>query len=140
MTPAARRHAWTRIGVAALVGVVAGIATMAVMTGERTPGRVQAIMLAAGICLTGSLGGWIVGRCAPTDPARTVAAGLAALCLRFFPALAALAWLQSAGGRLRENGAAEWLLVFYLAVLATDILLHMIGARGGRGGGATTKN
>ena len=135
MTPPARRHAWTWIGAAALVAVVAIIATVALTTGDRRPGRVQAITLAAGICLTGSLGGWLVGRLGPTDPARNVATQLAAVCLRFFPALAALGWLQSAGGRLRESGAAEWLLVFYLSLLATDILLHMIGARSGSSGG-----
>lgn len=140
MTPARDRRTWTGIGAAALVAVVATIAAVALATGDRGPGRVQAITVAAGICLAGSLGGWFVGRLAPTDPARTVAMGLAAVCLRFFPALAALAWLQSAGDRIRAHGAAEWLLVFYLAVLATDILLHMIGARVAGGGGARTKN
>ena len=140
MTPAACRHAWTWIGAAALTVVVATVATVAIAMGDRDPGRLIAIAITAGISLAGSLGGWLVGRLATTDPARTVATGLAAVCLRFFPALAALAWLQSAGGRLREQGAAEWLLVFYLAVLATDILLHMIGARGVGGGGARTEN
>lgn len=141
MTSAARRRAWTWIGATALVAVVATIATLALTLGGHGPGRVQAITLAAGICLAGSLGGWLVGQLGPTDPARNVATRLAAVCLRFFPALAALGWLQSGGGRLRESGAAEWLLVFYLALLATDILLHMIGARSGwNGGGAGPAN
>ena len=140
MTPTSDRRAWTWVGAAALVAVVVSLASVALATGDRGPGRVQAITVAAGICLAGSLGGWLIGRFEPTDPARTVATGLAAVCLRFFPALAALAWLQSAGGRLREHGAAEWLVVFYLAVLATDILLHMIGARVAGGGGARPKN
>jgi hypothetical protein len=140
VTPAARRHAWTCIGAAALLVVVATIATVALVVRDRDPGRLQAIAITAGICLAGSLGGWIVGRLAFTDPGQAVAVGLAAVCLRFFPALAALAWLQSAGVRLREHGAAKWLLVFYLAVLATDILLHMIGARVAPGGGARSEN
>lgn len=135
-----RDRSWTWIGTATLVAVVATVAMAALFAGGREPGRVQAIAVAAGICLSGGLGGWLAGRLRPSEPAAAVGAGLAAVCLRFFPALAALVWLQSAGEGLREHGAGEWLLVFYLAVLATDILLHMIGPRRDRCGGATPEN
>lgn len=137
---ASGRNTWTWIGATVLVAVVATVATGALSTGDRTPGRAQVIMVMAGICLAGSLGGWLIGRFEPTDPAQAVAMGLGVVCIRFLPGLAALAWLQSAGGRLREHGAAEWLLVFYLALLASDILLRIIGTRRDRGGGASRLN
>jgi hypothetical protein len=135
-----RDRAWTWIGAAALVAVVVITATAALLAGEPGPGRVAAIRLAAGVCLFGSLSGWIAGRCARQDPALAVAASLAAICLRIFPPLAALAWIRSAGETWRESGAAEWLLIFYLALLATDILLHIIGSRAGGRGGARAEN
>ena len=49
--------------------------------------------------------------------------------LRLFLPLVALGWLQSAGGGLREAGAARFLLSFYLPLLAADIFLHMIGSQ-----------
>ncbi|MFM6132211.1 MAG: hypothetical protein ACKPBV_26405 [Sphaerospermopsis kisseleviana] len=135
-----RGRSWTLVGAATLVAVVLAVAAAAVLAGGRQPDRLQAIMFAAGICLAGGMGGWFAGRLRPADPAAAVGAGLAAVCLRFFPALAALAWLQTAGGRLREQGGGEWLLIFYLVVLATDILLHMIGLRSDRRGGARSTN
>lgn len=135
MTPRPRERAWTWFGAAALIGVVvAGFAAALAWTGFRAD-RVPAIAFAAGIALVGGLGGWLAGRQRTTEPARAVGANLAAVCLRFFPALAAVAWLHVAGGRLRENGATEWLLGFYLASLATDVLLNIIGLLGGRHGG-----
>jgi drug/metabolite transporter (DMT)-like permease len=138
--PRARHRAWTWIGAAALVAVLAAAVAAAVASAEDQPGRRAAIMFAAGVCLAGSLGGWLVGRLRPAVPARAVATGLAAVCLRFFPPLVAMAWLPVAGGRLHENGALHWVLVFYLALLATDILLHMIGPRADQRGGARTQN
>lgn len=132
MTPARRDQAWTWIGAAALVAVAAIVAAVILASGDRQPGRVQAVAFAAGICLAGGLGGWLAGRLRPVEPAVAVGAGLAAVSLRFFPALLAVGWLQVAGGRLAERGAATWILVFYLAVLATDILLHIMGARRSR--------
>lgn len=140
MTSVARHRGWTWIGAATLAAVMAITAAAALVTGKPQPGRAAAIGLAAGVCLFGSLSGWIAGRCAPRDPALAVAASLAAVCLRIFPPLAALAWIRSAGETWRENGAAEWLLIFYLALLATDILLHIIGARTGGRRGARAEN
>ena len=48
--------------------------------------------------------------------------------LQFLP-LVAMGWLQTAGGWLREAGADRFVMVFYLALLATDILLHIMGDR-----------
>jgi hypothetical protein len=62
--------------------------------------------------------------------------------LRIFPALVALGWLQTpAGSRLREAGAGEMLLAFYLAVLAADVILNIMGSGGGgSAAGPTTAN
>lgn len=133
MRPATRDPAWTAIGAATLVAVVAGGVTAALAVGDRGPDRVRAILFAGLVCLVAGLGGWFAGRLRPSSPARVVAAALAAVGIRFFPALLAVAWLQSAAGGLAGHGAGEWLLVFYLAVLATDILLHIMGARRDRG-------
>lgn len=140
MKPRVGHRAWTWIGAATLVAVLTAAVAAAVASAADRPGRTEAIMFAAGACLAGSLGGWLVGRLRPADPARAVAAGLAAVCLRFFPPLVAMAWLPAAGGRLHENGALHWVLVFYLALLATDVLLHMIGPRADQRGGARTQN
>jgi hypothetical protein len=131
MTTARGHRRWTLTGAAILVAVLAACVALGLASGDGRPGRTLAIGFAASVSLVGSLGGWLAGRASPADPARGVALGLAAVGLRIFPALAGLAWLRSAGARLREAGAAEWLLVFYLALLATDILLHIIGSRTG---------
>jgi len=55
------------------------------------------------------------------------------MALRIFLPLAAMGWLQAGGSGLREAGAGKFLLIFYLAVLATDILLHIMGDRELRG-------
>jgi hypothetical protein len=65
---------------------------------------------------------------------------MGAVGLRIFPLLVALGWLQVAGGSLRTEGAAEWMLVFYLVLLATDVLLHIIGSQSRRNGGASSTN
>ena len=134
------RRSWTVAGAAIRVAVLAGAAGVALAVGDGGTGRRRAIGFAAGICLVTSLGGWLAGRAAPADPARAVGLGIGAVGLRIFPLLVALGWLQVAGGSLRTDGAAEWMLVFYLVLLATDILLHIIGARRRRNGGASSTN
>jgi hypothetical protein len=133
-------RSWTLAGAVILLAVLAVAVAGALATGDATPGRRRAVCFAAGICLVTSLGAWLVGRATPADPARAVGLGMAAVGLRIFPLLVALGWLQVAGGSLRADGAGEWLLVFYLALLATDILLHMMGIRGRRNGGASSTN
>ena len=140
MTPAGYRRSWTWTGVAILGAVLATGVAVALAIGDDGPGRRRAIGFAAGICLVTSLGGWLAGRVAPANPARAVGLGMGAIGLRIFPLLVALGWLQTAGGSLREDGAGEWMLVFYLVLLATDILLHIMGSRGRQNGGASSTN
>lgn len=133
MSPTPHPFGWTLAGAATLVAVLAVATGVALAAEDWHPDRLRAIGFAAATCLVGGLGGWLAGRSGGPEPARAVAAGLAAVAVRIFPPLAALAWLQSAAGaRLREQHAGGWLLVFYLALLATDILLHIIGSRGAK--------
>ena len=140
MTPAGHRRSWTWAGVAILSAVLATGVAVALATGDGGPGRRRAIGFAAGICLVTSLGGWLAGRVAPANPARAVGLGIGAIGLRIFPLLVALGWLQTAGGSLRADGAGEWMLVFYLVLLATDIFLHIMDTPGRRNGGASSTN
>lgn len=115
------------------MAVVAGAAGVAIASGNAAPRLAEAVAFAATVCLVGGVGGWIVARWPTDKPALGVAKGLGAVGLRIFLPLAALGWLQGAGSGLREAGGDRFLLVFYLAILATDILLHIIG--GSRLGG-----
>lgn len=128
-TSSRRRSLWTAGGALILVAVLSLALTVSLAMGDSQPARQKAIGSMAGICLAGSLAAWFVARSSPTDPGRAVAAGLGAVLLRLFPPLATLGWLQAAGPEYREHGAAEWLLIFYLALLATDILLHIMESR-----------
>ena len=139
MKPGNRHLLGTAAGVAAILAVAATMGAVAIATGARDPGRVQAIMFAAGISLFAGLGGWLAERARPPSPGLAVAATLGAICIRVFPLLASLAWLRESGGRLYDDGAAGWLLVFYLAILATDVLLHIMWPSDGRGGGSAAK-
>jgi hypothetical protein len=109
-----------------VLAVAAGLALLS--AGEKPRAR-QAIAFAATICLAGGVGGWVVNRWPTGNPALGVSKPLAAMALRIFLPLAAMGWLQAGGSGLREAGAGKFLLIFYLAVLATDILLHIIGGR-----------
>jgi len=123
------RLAWSLIGAAILTTVLLAAAGLAFATAGQTPRAGDAVAFAATICLTGGVGGWIVARWPTRNPALGVAAGLGAVTLRIFLPLAALGWLQAGGSRLREAGADRLLLGFYLTLLATDILLHILGHR-----------
>jgi hypothetical protein len=132
---------WTAVGTAVLAGVLGGAAGLALLVGGGRPRWSEAVGFAAAVCLVGALGGWIVARWPTTKPAIGVAKGLGAVTLRIFLPLAALGWLQTGGRGVREAGADRLLLIFYLALLATDILLHIIGGRFGRGiGGKNAAN
>ena len=124
---------WTLCGTAVLVTVLAGAAGLALASGGGNPRVGEAIAFAATICLAGGVGGWVVARWPTRNPALGVAKGLAAVAMRIFLPLAALGWLQAGGGGLREAGAGRFVLIFYLALLATDIVLHIMGARELRG-------
>jgi hypothetical protein len=132
---------WTVQGVAMLLAVQAAAASVALLVGNGRPRWDEAVAVAAGICLVGSIGGWLLARKPARDPALAVAGGLAAAGLRLILPLAALVWLQGRGAGLRDAGAGGLLVAFYLTLLATDILLHIMGRSRDRApGGQTSKN
>ena len=132
---------WTLHGAAMLLAVQAAAAAAALAVGNGRPRWAEAVAFAAGICLVGSIGGWLLARKPARDPALAVAGGLAAAALRLFLPLAALVWLQGRGAGLRDAGAGGMLVVFYLTLLATDILLHIMGRGRDRArGGQTSEN
>ena len=118
---------WTLFGTAVLAAVLAGAAGLALVAGGETPRTSEAVAFAATICLAGGVGGWIIARWPTSNPASGVAKGLGAVTLRRFMPLVAMGWLQAGGGWLREAGADRFVLIFYLAMLVTDILLHIMG-------------
>ena len=120
---------WTLFGTVVLAAVLAAAAGLAMTGGADHPRKGEAVGFAAAVCLVGACGGWIIARWPTANPALGVAKGLGAITLRLFLPLVALGWLQSAGGGLREAGAARFLLSFYLPLLAADIFLHMIGSQ-----------
>jgi hypothetical protein len=121
---------WTLVGSAVLAAVLLGAVALAVAAGGKSPRFLEAVACAATVCLAGGIGGWVVARWPTRNPSLAVAKGLGAVSLRIFLPLLALGWLQTPAGRgLRDAGADRLLLVFYLATLATDILLHIMGAR-----------
>jgi len=118
---------WTLFGTAVLAAVLASAAGLAIVAGGETPRTSEAVAFAATICLAGGVGGWIIARWPTSKPVSGVAKGLGAVTLRIFLPLVAMGWLQAGGGWLREAGADRFVLIFYLAMLATDILLHIMG-------------
>jgi len=134
--------AGTPVGVAVQAAVLAASAAVAWAAAGDRPDRNQAVGFAVAACLVGLLGGWAAAQWRGGTPAARVSATLAVVGLRIFPALAALGWLQTPGGsRLREAGAGEMLLAFYLAVLAADVILNIMGSGGGgSAAGPTTAN
>ena len=116
------------LGVAALVSTAAAVAMIALAIGAGRPGWPRAVAFAAATCLPGSLAAWIVARLPTPIPARAVAASLAAIALRIIPPLVGLAWLSSGGQGSFPAEIGGLLVVFYLALLATDLLLHMMAS------------
>jgi len=132
---------WTLFGAGALAAVLATAAGLTMAGGADHPRKGEAVGFAAAVCLVGACGGWLIARWPISNPALGVAQGLGATALRIFLPLIALGWLLTDGSRLEEAGAAQFLLNFYLLLLATDILLHIIGSRIHRGfGGKKTVN
>ena len=102
------------------------------------PDRRLAMGIVSAVCGLASVGAWIVTRLGAEDPALAVSRGLGGTVVRLLPPLAFLGWLTDSpwspplSGRLREAGAGGLLVVFYLVMLATDILLHIMwGPTGG---------
>lgn len=118
----------TLAGVAILAGVLAAAVAVALACGDGRAAWWQAVGFAAAVTAVGGIGGWLAARRPAANPAAAVAAGLGATALRLIPPLAALAWLSDRGAPLREAGAGGLLVVFYLVLLATAILLHIMVA------------
>jgi hypothetical protein len=130
----------TSFGVALQLMGLAVAAGIALAGGWDRPHRSDAVAFAAGVCLVAVGGAWIAARRPGGTPAARTAAALGVVCLRIFPALAALGWLQTpAGSRLREAGAGGMLVAFYLTVLAADVILNIIGTRGNEPAAGSTR-
>jgi hypothetical protein len=102
--------------------VVVVAAAVALAIGPANVDRTRAIGFAAGVCFAGAFAAWFVTLWPVTSPAGRVAAPLAAVSLRIFPALVALGWLQARGTDLRAAGADRFLVGFYLAMLAAEVI------------------
>ena len=118
----------TIVGAAVLAAALAAAAATALAVGSGDPRWPSAVAFATAITAFGGLGGWLAARTPATNPAMAVAAGLGATALRLLPPLAGLAWLTERGADLREAGAGGLLVGFYLVLLATAILLHIMVA------------
>ena len=123
------RHG-TLLGGAVLAAVLGTAVAVALALGAGRPRWPEAVAFAAGVSVVGGLGGWLAARLPPANPALAVAAALGSTALRTLPALAGLAWLAGRGAPLREAGADGLLVGFYLLLLATAILLHIMVAPG----------
>lgn len=123
-TPPNRRLAL--LGVAALLATAAGVAAIALAMGPDRPGRSEAVAFAAAICLPGAMAAWLLAQLPAPNPALAVATPLAGIALRIMPPLVALAWLSTRKSGPLDAGAAPILVAMYLAMLATDILLHIV--------------
>lgn len=120
-------------GLAILLGIAILAVVVALVVGAGRPRWPAAVGFAMAACLPGAVLGWVLGRLPTKDPARAVANSLASVTLRILPPLVALGWLSSTGQSLREAGAGGLLVAFYLALLATDLLLHVAGGKAAAG-------
>ncbi|MFN5756536.1 MAG: hypothetical protein ACK54F_11680 [Planctomycetia bacterium] len=115
------------------VAVIVAAAGVAFGIGPNSPERNRAIGFAAGVCAAGAFAAWFATLLPVTSAAGRVAAPLAAVSLRIFPALVALGWLQARGSGLRAAGADRFLVGFYLAMLAAEVIRAIMeGRRGAR--------
>lgn len=121
---------WTILGACVLMATLASMAAAALATGDGNQSWRRAIAFSTAVCGSGALAGWVIARLTHRAPALAVACGLGAVLARIFLPLAGLAWLQGGGSRLCGPDAGRLLVVFYLVLLATDVILHIIGARG----------
>jgi hypothetical protein len=117
------RQGWLEAAAFVAVLTIAIIGGLVWAAGE--PLRMQAVAVAAVASGTAAFGGWCASRWGRgRAPAQAVSAGLATTVARLAPTLAALAWVTNRPD-LRRSGAGGLLVIFYLALLATDLLLHI---------------
>jgi hypothetical protein len=134
--PRSESRKQTLQGAGILLAVLALVSAAAIAHGGPTrlggPEWLRAVALVAGVCGVSSLGGWFVARLGAGGPALAVSGSLGGIALRLVLPLLLLGWLSAdpaaipAAGRLRAAGAGGLLVVFYLTLLATDILLHIM--------------
>lgn len=145
------RHdsAWTLGGAAVLVAVSAGGLVTALVLGPSVPPFRAAVVVATGICLGGAVAAWLLARLGDRLAANptagrhglAVAAGLGGIALRLAPPLVMLAWLRGGGAARAPDGLDRVLLGLYLSLLATDIVLTIVGRpRSAAGRGAKGAN
>lgn len=116
------------------MGALSAAIAVALAIGPASVVQLQAIAFAAAVCAVGIVTAWALKIRRVTTPAARVSSSLAAMAMRIFPALAALGWLQSAGDGLRSAGASKYLVAFYLAGLAADVIrVASQGQQGPRG-------
>jgi hypothetical protein len=134
--PHSEQRKKTLLGAGILLAVLALLTAAAIAQGGPTraggPEWQRAVALVTGVCGVSSLGGWFVARLGAGGPALAVSGSLGGIALRLLLPLLLLGWLSvdpttaPAAERLREAGAGGLLVVFYLTLLATDILLHIM--------------
>lgn len=117
-------------GIAGLLATFGGsVAAAALWIGDR-PGFPAALGFAILFTLPSCVAGWILAQPRARGAARSVARPLTAVAVRILPPLAALGLLTGEqAGPLRNAGAGPMIVGFYLAMLATDILLHIMMGR-----------
>ena len=116
------------IGTIVLLAVLAAAVVIALAVSDGTPSSRRAVAFTAAVCGGGAVAGWLISRWPCRNPATTVAVGLTAVVFRLATPLVALAWLQTGGQALQSHGADRFLVGFYLALLATDIILNILWA------------
>lgn len=135
------RHSASLVGAVALACVAACVALIALACGDGSLSWQRTVAFSGGLVLTGCLAAWFIGRWPHRSPAMAVAGGLAAVVVRIMVPLAALAWVRFSDTGPRPAGADLLLLVFYLPLLATDILLNIMEMkRSGRASGGNGAN
>ncbi len=114
-------------GIAGLLATFSGsVAAAALWIGDR-PGFLVALGFAMLFTLPSCLVGWLIAQPGGGRAAGSVVRPLTAVVVRILPPLAALGLLTGdRAAPLRAAGAGSMIVGFYLAMLATDILLHII--------------
>lgn len=120
----------TVTGVAGLLATFGGaVAVAALWIGDR-PGFPAALGFAILFTLPSCIAGWLLAQQKVSGAAKAVAGPLAAVAVRILPPLAALGLLTTErAAPLKAAGAGPMIVGFYLAMLATDILLHIMLGR-----------
>ena len=120
----------TVTGVAGLLATFGvAVAVAALWIGDR-PGFPAALGFAILFTLPPCIAGWLIAQQKVSGPAKAVAGPLAAVAVRIAPPMAALGLLTAERfAPLKAAGAGPMIVGFYLAMLATDILLHIMLGR-----------